>query len=391
MVRQRARRLTGLRAPWTAVLLGILLVGVVAALWWSVAGPSGRGPQPPTTDAFAARLGELAARRGAVRVLADDPIRKIDGVFVRTWTVELPSVQAAESLAGDIAAAAGTIPAEATVVETGADGGRRLRVVLGPETFDVRLHVLTPATPVPVEAATATPVPSPTPRPTLPPDARGKLSILLDDGGQSLELVPAVTELDPAIAVAVLPFLPHSAETAMALFRAGHEVWLHLPMEAGPGASTSPGAGAVMVGMSEVELRTTVHAALNSVPHVVGVNNHMGSRATADLRTMTWVMQELKARDMRFIDSRTTNRTVAENAARAQGVPTGRRHVFLDNARTRSAIRAQLEEAVYRARSEGEAIAIGHLVPVTVEVLGREIPGLASRGVELVRPSDLTR
>ena len=90
-----------------------------------------------------------------------------------------------------------------------------------------------------------------------------------------------------------------------------------------------------------------------------------------------------------FLDSRTTVDTVAEDAARAQGVKTGRRHVFLDNERTESAIRAQLEEAVYRAKMEGEIIAIGHLTEVTVGVLADELPKLRKRGVTLVRPTDL--
>jgi polysaccharide deacetylase 2 family uncharacterized protein YibQ len=92
-----------------------------------------------------------------------------------------------------------------------------------------------------------------------------------------------------------------------------------------------------------------------------------------------------------FIDSRTTVHTVAEEAARAQGVPTNRRHVFLDNERSAAAIRVQLDEAVHRSRMEGEIIAIGHLDEVTIEVLSRELPVLGQRGADLVKPSDLVR
>ncbi len=123
--------------------------------------------------------------------------------------------------------------------------------------------------------------------------------------------------------------------------------------------------------MTSDDLRTAVHSAINNIPHAVGVNNHMGSKVTADLKTMTWIMQELKTRDLAFIDSRTTIDTVAEEAAQAQGVPTNRRHVFLDNERSAAAIRVQLDEAVYRSRMEGEIVAIGHLDKVTIEVLAR--------------------
>ena len=106
---------------------------------------------------------------------------------------------------------------------------------------------------------------------------------------------------------------------------------------------------------------------------------------------MTWIMQELSARGIVYIDSRTTAETVAEDAARAQGVATGRRHIFLDNTRTPAAIRAALDDAIYRSRTEGEIIAIGHLVDVTVETLVKELPGLEKRGVDLVAPSELVK
>jgi polysaccharide deacetylase 2 family uncharacterized protein YibQ len=175
------------------------------------------------------------------------------------------------------------------------------------------------------------------------------------------------------------------------MHRSGHEVWLHLPMEPEPSSGGKPGPGVVLVSMSDGEVRTAVHSAIDDVPHAVGMNNHMGSKATADLRTMTWVMQELKARGLSFIDSRTTRNTVAEEAARAQGVPTGRRHVFLDNQRNPAAIRRQLAEAVQRCRMEGEIIAVGHMAQVTVGVLQQELPKLKKRGADLVPPSKLVR
>jgi hypothetical protein len=236
-----------------------------------------------------------------------------------------------------------------------------------------------------------TPKPRPTARPEPAADARGRLAILLDDVGQMLDLVPAAAALPQEVAFAVLPFLPKSAESATALHDAGHEIWLHLPMEPEDYPENDPGPGAVLMSMSPDELRVTVHSALNNIPHVVGVNNHMGSAVTADLRTMTWIMQELKVRDMAFIDSRTTIRTVAEEAAYGQGVMVNRRHVFLDNERDEAAIRRQLDEAIYRCRLEGEILAIGHLDPVTLEVLAEDLPGIEKRGADLVKPLDLVR
>jgi len=81
--------------------------------------------------------------------------------------------------------------------------------------------------------------------------------------------------------------------------------------------------------------------------------------------------------------------TVAETAARAQGIKTGRRKVFLDNERSAEAIKRQLNEAVYRALVDGRAIAIGHMASVTVGVLEAELPGLEARGITLVPPTEV--
>lgn len=370
--------------PWIVVALAAL---VVALLFFFRPGSDG------LDSPIEARLLELAEQRGVDRasVVVDDPIVKKGDVFVRTWRFEFGDRVSRDGFVGDLEIEAAA--RHATVVPATDLGAQEIVLLMdfGSEAFDLKLGIAGPKiavvepTPVPTREPTATPRPQPA------PGARGKLAILLDDAGQNDDLVADAAALPVQVGIAVLPFLPRSAETATALNAAGHEVWLHLPMEPENYPANNPGPGAVLVGMSTDEIRTTVHSAINNIPHVVGVNNHMGSKATANLKTMTWIMQELSVRGMSFIDSRTTTRTVAEKAARSQGVPTNRRHVFLDNERRPEAIRSQLDEAVYRCRLDGEAIAIGHLDPVTVQVLAEELPGLAARGADLVKPSDLVR
>jgi polysaccharide deacetylase 2 family uncharacterized protein YibQ len=345
---------------------------------------------------FGDRLRQLAAERGvdSADVVADQRIQKIDGVFVRTWQFSVSNRAALDALENDILAAADHARGTMSEAPSDTDVGRRFRVDFPGEAFDIRLmlqqqqrYAQPPPSPTPRPERS----PTVTPRPQPAPGARGRLAILLDDAGQSKELLQLAMAMPQEIGVSVLPFLPHSAEVAEAMHRSGHEVWLHLPMEPEGYPRNDPGPGAVLSSMSSSDIRKAVHAALNNVPHTIGVNNHMGSKATADLRTMTWVMQELKDRGKMFIDSRTTRNTMAEEAAKAQGVPVGRRHVFLDNQRQRAAIRRQLDEAVYRCRLEGRAIAIGHLAKVTLEVLDQELPSLSKRGADLVAPSALVK
>jgi polysaccharide deacetylase 2 family uncharacterized protein YibQ len=394
MATRSKRRKSGKRRPsWDWYLLGLvsLAISVLGSfLWFLIKERS----EPPSLPDFGDRLRELAAARGSTAgdVAADDPIAKIDGVFVRSWAIGVPNQEAMHALESDIIAEAGRWQAVVTRGPVDVDDSRRFRLDFEGEAFDLRLMIVRRQHYV-LEAPTAAPsrAPTATPRPKPAPEARGRLAILLDDAGQSQDLLGMAIALPDSVGVAILPFLPHSAEVARAMHAAGHEVWLHLPMEPEGYPRSNPGPGAVLTTMTDGEIRAAVHAALNNVPHVIGVNNHMGSKATADLRTMTWVMQELKGRGVSFIDSRTTRRTVAEEAARAQRVPVNRRHVFLDNERTEAAVRRQLAEAITRCRMEGEAIAIGHLARVTIEVLLDEYPTFSERGADLVAPSDLVR
>ncbi len=385
-MKKRRKRASGAVSRWLIVLIVGALVVLAAGLWHIF-----RGGDAGERVALESRLVELAAERGvgAEAIAADDPIRKMDGIFVRTWRFEFPNRAARDGFLGDLQLESAARKTELAVANDLSSEVVRLRLVLETEAFDLHLGLAAATPGIPPTAAPPTPRPSPTPRPA--PDARGRLAILLDDAGQKLDFVPAAAVLPKEVGFAILPFLPKSAESAEALHGAGHEIWLHLPMEPENYPANNPGPGAILMSMSTTELRTAVHAAIDNIPHAVGVNNHMGSKATADLKTMTWIMQELKTRGMAFIDSRTTVHTVAEEAARAQGVPTNRRHVFLDNERSAAAIRVQLDEAVYRSRMEGEIIAIGHLDKVTIEVLEQELPGLAKRGADLVNPSDLVR
>lgn len=389
--KKRKRKPVLSRNAWLIPILGTALIGLVAALWM-LFHPSGQGTGREGADDFGAAIRSIADRRGdsASNRREDDPIRKEAGMFVRSWRLEVPDRRTMEATCSDLEAEAVRWEASSVAANSVSDLEREVRIAFDVEVFEVTVAVVPQKrepTPTPTPAPTATP----TPRPPPPPGATGRLAILLDDAGQKMDLIPRMAALDPRIAVAVLPFLPSSSETAVALHRAGHELWLHLPMEPMGYPDDQPGLGAVFVSMSEDEVRMTVRSALNNVPHVVGVNNHMGSRATADLRTMTWIMQEIKGRGMAFIDSRTTVKTVAETAARSQGIATGRRDVFLDNVRSTRAVRAQLDEAVYRSLIDGEAIAIGHLNEVTVSLLEQDLGTLGSRGVTLVPPTELLR
>ncbi len=242
-------------------------------------------------------------------------------------------------------------------------------------------------------ARTAPPKAAPTKsaRAAIPPGTTGLAAIVIDDLGNELGPAERIASWKAPVAGAVLPGVAYSAAAARALARGGKEVLLHLPMEPAGYPKVRPGPGVILRSQSDAEIVRTLESDLATVPGVVGVNNHMGSVATADPRVMRVVAGVLSDRGLFFLDSRTTDATVAERTAEEASVPAVSRRVFLDDVETEDAVSRQLAELVRRAREEGSAVAIGHPYPATLSVLEREMPGLASRGVKLVRVGELVR
>lgn len=225
--------------------------------------------------------------------------------------------------------------------------------------------------------------------PTPPAAATAIVAIVIDDLGNDRAAVERIGRWPWAVSGAVLPSLAGSEEAARELGRSGKDVLLHLPMEPLGFPKVRPGPGVVLLSQSDGEIASTVETDLASVPGAVGVNNHMGSAATADPRVMRAIAKVLARRGLFFVDSRTTDATVAIDAARAAGVRAASRRVFLDDVQTESAIEASLDSLVEKAKAEGSAIGIGHPYPATLAVLDRELPKLERRGVKLVRVSEL--
>ncbi len=218
-----------------------------------------------------------------------------------------------------------------------------------------------------------------------------RAAVIIDDLGSDLPAAHRLLDLPYALTFSVLPDLPHSAETAREAHAHGREVILHLPLEPEPGAPTSPGPGEIKVGMPAPEVGQLLGADLASVPYARGVNNHMGSRATADPALMAALMKELAARRLYFIDSRTTTETCALSAARRAGVASFYRSVFLDDTETVDYTLGQLQRFRQVIDEQGMAIAIGHPHPSTLAALARFLPELERDDIQLVPASEIVR
>nr|WP_271409627.1 divergent polysaccharide deacetylase family protein [Pseudomonas sp. Q1-7] len=204
------------------------------------------------------------------------------------------------------------------------------------------------------------------------------LALVIDDLGQTPLRDRRVLALPGPVALSILPDAPHSRELAEAAHAAGKTVMLHLPMD----PATGPYAWHPGLPASELEKR--LDAALRRVPHARGLNNHMGSRMTAQRPAMGWLMQWLQQEHRFFIDSRTSAATVAAAEAQKAGLASLSRDIFLDDDQSPAAVAAQFQAALALARKQGSALMIGHPHPATLELLERELPRLKAQGFELI-------
>jgi polysaccharide deacetylase 2 family uncharacterized protein YibQ len=216
------------------------------------------------------------------------------------------------------------------------------------------------------------------------PQTVPRIALIIDDLGHVLTNGSRAAALDGPVACAILPLTPYAARIASRAHAAGKEVMLHLPLQSireAPAMSV----GTIQIDTTRGELARILEHYLELVPYVVGINNHQGSALTRHPGHMTWLMEEMRRHgDLFFVDSYTTESSIALRVARERGVPSIRRDVFLDNTPTREAIASAFRRLKQRALAHGVAVGIGHPYVETLEFLEQAIPALRAEGFELV-------
>ncbi|GAB2188440.1 hypothetical protein MAH1_00460 [Sessilibacter sp. MAH1] len=217
---------------------------------------------------------------------------------------------------------------------------------------------------------------------------KAKIILIIDDLGYDLDTGIQFADLNPNITLSILPFSPHGQQISRYGSNNGNDILLHSPMA--PNSPKPIEKSVLHLGMDKLALKTQLRAQLNWLPEAVGVNNHMGSALTRDALAMNWVMQELKLRDLFFVDSRTTAESIAWRMAHNYRVPSWKRDIFLDNTRDEKAITDQLQKLIKKSQDKGFAIGIGHPYPETLAVLTQFFRSLESTQLSLIKPSELT-
>ena len=219
---------------------------------------------------------------------------------------------------------------------------------------------------------------------------RGQMAIVIDDFGYSKEPIDAFAGIARPLTFAVLPYRSFSNEAASRGLSSGHQIILHLPMEPMAQAEQSEKV-TITVSMSDSEIKEVTQKAIHSIPGLIGVNNHQGSRATADRRVMKAVLGELKGNSLFFFDSRTSSQSVGTETARQMGIRTEENQLFIDNTDEVSAVKAKLRTAQDMAIKYGSVIVIGHARMNTAIAVSEMVAELEAKGIQLVFLSQMVK
>jgi uncharacterized protein len=226
--------------------------------------------------------------------------------------------------------------------------------------------------------------------PAPPSGHRSLVAVVIDDLGLDRVRTAAVIGLPGALTLSFMTYASELAQQTEAAREAGHELFLHVPMEAF-GARADAGPHGLLTSQSRDQILDRLRWDLGRFDGFVGINNHMGSKFTSDERSMTPVMEELRTRGLVFLDSRTSPASAGIRLAIAYGVPHAARDVFLDDDQAPAAIAKQLARLEQIAQQHGSAIAIGHPRDTTIAALRAWLPLIEGKGLALVPVSAVVR
>ncbi|WP_421878794.1 divergent polysaccharide deacetylase family protein [Pacificispira sp.] len=255
----------------------------------------------------------------------------------------------------------------------------------------------------PMEAPASPPQPAVSPQRVAPPERwlafavpapeasnRPMIALVFDDLGIDQVRSRRTIDLPAPLTLALLPYGYNLRDMARAARAKGHEIMVHVPM-APEDLSVDPGPNALQKELGPAEILRRLDWDLSQFDGYIGINNHMGSRFTADRESMRLVINELKRRGLVFMDSVTTRETAGYHLAAELGVPYAVRDVFLDHEIEPDFIRRQLQRVEDTARQQGHAIAIGHPHDETLEVVADWLKTAEARGFDLVPVSAIIR
>jgi len=217
-----------------------------------------------------------------------------------------------------------------------------------------------------------------------------KIALLIDDFGytQGEAIKLFLNDLHVPLTISVIPGTPYANLIAEQAYKGKKEIMLHLPMEP-KGDFRNEYRWIIMSGMRKEEIKSVTRKALENIPHCAGMNNHMGSLATSRQNVVQPLLEVIKAKNLYFVDSKTTSDSVALPTAKRLGIRCASRDIFLDNEKDYHYIKGQFQKLLLLARKKGKALGIAHVNPLTARALRKIVHQLEDRKISLVYVSEI--
>ena len=217
-----------------------------------------------------------------------------------------------------------------------------------------------------------------------------RVAIVIDDFGYTMNNLPAFFDMNEPLTFSILPNLRHSRDVATAAKEHGCEIILHMPM-ASHRKDVKEEADTLKPGDNKKIVEARLAKAIESVPGLKGLSNHMGSKATEDKELMSGILTYLKKHNLYFFDSLTSDKSVCREVAGSIGIPFAQRDIFLDNSNKVDSIGIELADLEKLALKRGRAIAICHDRKNTAIALAKAMPQMAKDGIEFVYLSEMVK
>lgn len=219
----------------------------------------------------------------------------------------------------------------------------------------------------------------------------GKIAIVIDDFGYNLDNLKILSQIKQPLTISVLPNLAYSKEIAKIARDLRKEVILHLPLEPHQRENIRLEKNTILTTMEDEEIKEILNSAILSTPFIKGVSNHMGSKATEDERVMKIIFEELKRKNLFFLDSRVSPFSICEALSKKLNLRFIKRDLFLDTYKDPHFIRKQILLLMAEAKRKGEAVGIAHEHPLTLKILRDFLPKIEKKGFKFVFLSELVR
>jgi polysaccharide deacetylase 2 family uncharacterized protein YibQ len=217
----------------------------------------------------------------------------------------------------------------------------------------------------------------------------GEVAIIIDDVGWNLSIIKEIEKINRPLTLSILPKAPYSKKILDELKDKNYELILHIPLEPSP-PSQCLDKGLIKVDMNEEEIKEVFEDDIKEfLPYVKGINNHMGSLYTINEEKMRILLENIKEKNLFFVDSLTNSKSCGYKIAKELGIKTGKRDVFLDISNDPENINKKIDELLEIAKEKGSAIAIGHAKKETINILKERISDFDENGIKIVPVSKL--